>query len=174
MAEGILPSWSNTLVEFLQLELAGRRPGIIALFGGLSNEPDLWQRLGPELRKAGWTTALFHFDLTHHSMQAFAADESRAMRGPQQVWVPDAVALDAGAVTPDWVLVPGLAFSPTLGTRLGRGGGFYDRYLSAAPSATQFLGVCFECQLADPVPAGPHDLRVPRICTERGCLTMET
>lgn len=60
----------------------------------------------------------------------------------------------------DFVIVPGLAFTPT-GDRLGYGAGFYDRFLPqvAAPNA----GVCFAEQLVDALPVAPHDVRVQRV-----------
>ena len=60
----------------------------------------------------------------------------------------------------DFVVVPGLAFTPD-GRRLGYGGGFYDRFLPtvAAPNA----GVCFTEQLLDEIPTEPHDIRVQRV-----------
>lgn len=70
------------------------------------------------------------------------------------------------ASAPDLVLVPGLAFD-LAGVRLGRGKGFYDRWLGANPAAKS-LGVCFKCQLLENLPAEPHDVRVDAILTEEG------
>ena len=81
--------------------------------------------------------------------------------------VGDGVA-DAGAL--DLVLGPGLAFDPE-GRRLGRGGGFYDRFLPRAASAVR-IGVCWSGQVVDRVPSGEGDERVHMLVTEdglRGC-----
>lgn len=72
------------------------------------------------------------------------------------------------AEAPDLVLVPGLAFDAT-GARLGRGKGFYDRWLAANPS-TQSIGICFKCQLLAGLPFEAHDARVSAIVTEEGIL----
>ncbi len=69
------------------------------------------------------------------------------------------------AGTPDVSLVPGLAFDPATGARLGFGGGYYDRYL-AAHRATVAVGLAFESQLAADLPAEEHDRRVAAIVTE--------
>ena len=60
----------------------------------------------------------------------------------------------------DFVVVPGLAFTPD-GRRLGYGAGFYDRFLPTvdAPNA----GVCFTEQLLDDLPTEPHDVRVQHV-----------
>jgi 5-formyltetrahydrofolate cyclo-ligase len=55
------------------------------------------------------------------------------------------------------VLVPGLAFDAA-GGRLGRGGGFYDRFLTGVSCPT--VGVCHRCQIVPSVPADPHDRQV--------------
>lgn len=62
----------------------------------------------------------------------------------------------------DLVLVPGLAFTRA-GERLGRGGGFYDRFLALPGLAARRAGVCFSAQLLDALPAEPHDARVEAV-----------
>ncbi len=53
------------------------------------------------------------------------------------------------------VLLPGLAFDPT-GRRLGYGGGFYDRFLSAEPHPT--IALCFDFQLLEHLDTEEHDI----------------
>jgi len=65
------------------------------------------------------------------------------------------------------VLVPGLAFGRD-GTRLGRGGGYFDRLLPRLRARR--VGACFALQLFDTVPTEPHDARVDAVVTEEGCL----
>jgi 5-formyltetrahydrofolate cyclo-ligase len=67
------------------------------------------------------------------------------------------------------ILVPGVAFTRA-GQRLGRGGGYYDRLLSALPAKAVRLGVCFELQIVDELPSEPHDMRVDGVVTEREVL----
>jgi len=63
------------------------------------------------------------------------------------------------------VLVPGIAFTES-GARLGRGGGFYDRFLPRAPRALR-IGVAFEAQIVESIPLESHDEPVHVIVTER-------
>ncbi len=58
----------------------------------------------------------------------------------------------------DVALVPGVAFTKE-GARLGRGKGFYDRFLSNLPQAYK-RGVCFPYQIVDALPCEEHDLKV--------------
>ena len=70
----------------------------------------------------------------------------------------------AEALTPDWLLVPLLAFDRA-GRRLGYGGGYYDRTLAALPGAVA-IGCAHAAQELDEVPAGPDDARLTAIATE--------
>ena len=56
------------------------------------------------------------------------------------------------------ILVPGLLFSAD-GKRLGRGKGFYDRYIAAIPAEKKALlcGIGFSFQLASDIPVESHD-----------------
>jgi len=69
--------------------------------------------------------------------------------------------------TLDVVIVPGVAFDRS-GARLGRGGGFYDRFLKSLPDGTMRVGACFSVQLLEEIPTDPHDLAVGLIVTESG------
>ena len=60
----------------------------------------------------------------------------------------------------DVVLVPGMAFDGK-GNRLGRGKGYYDRFLSSLSFPRPLLiGVCFDFQKVDVVPTEPCDVSV--------------
>ena len=69
--------------------------------------------------------------------------------------------------TPDVVLVPGLAVSPT-GLRLGRGGGSYDRALTRVPVGTFTCVLLHDDEVGLDVPAAPHDRPVTAVATPRG------
>lgn len=65
----------------------------------------------------------------------------------------------------DLLLIPGLAFTRE-GCRLGRGGGFYDRFLARVhPRATK-IGICFHVQLRAALPLEIHDHQVDYVVTE--------
>jgi 5-formyltetrahydrofolate cyclo-ligase len=66
----------------------------------------------------------------------------------------------------DVIVVPGLGFDRE-GTRLGRGGGHYDRTLSRLPASLVRVGFCFDVQVVERVPRGPHDHPVDVIVTDQ-------
>jgi 5-formyltetrahydrofolate cyclo-ligase len=63
----------------------------------------------------------------------------------------------------DLVIVPGIAFDRKM-NRLGRGKGYYDRFLSTL-KATK-IGVCFDFQLLDNIPTDAHDVKMDMIVSE--------
>ena len=64
----------------------------------------------------------------------------------------------------DLIFVPGLMFGIN-GSRLGRGKGYYDRFLANMDAVK--IGVCFEHNLRDELPEEPHDIRMDGILTEK-------
>jgi 5-formyltetrahydrofolate cyclo-ligase len=67
----------------------------------------------------------------------------------------------------DLVIVPGLGFSPA-GFRLGRGLGFYDRFLAQGDFIGRSCGLAFEEQVIDELPTLDHDIPLSMLVTERG------
>lgn len=77
----------------------------------------------------------------------------------------------AGTIVPlgviDMVVVPGLAFDRR-GYRVGRGRGFYDRFLSQRDFEGIRCGLCFQEQLQhETIQAEPHDIPMDLIITDR-------
>lgn len=56
----------------------------------------------------------------------------------------------------DCAVIPGMAFDAQ-GHRLGRGRGYYDRFLAQAAGVHK-IGLCFPFQLLDSIPAEPTDV----------------
>ncbi len=64
----------------------------------------------------------------------------------------------------DLVVVPGVAFDKK-NIRLGRGHGYYDRFLSGLPKTTKTIGLAFDFQVVEDLPQDPHDIPVWKIIT---------
>lgn len=63
----------------------------------------------------------------------------------------------------DCIVTPGLAFDAK-GNRLGKGGGFYDKFLNRAVNAVK-IALAFDEQIVENVPIEPHDVKVDFILT---------
>ncbi|NLW57095.1 MAG: 5-formyltetrahydrofolate cyclo-ligase [Firmicutes bacterium] len=68
----------------------------------------------------------------------------------------------------DLFFVPGLAFD-LQGRRLGRGAGYYDRYL--ARSVAVKIGLAYELQVTPCLPAEAHDISMDLVITEERIIT---
>lgn len=69
----------------------------------------------------------------------------------------------------DFMIVPALAFDRR-GHRLGRGAGFYDRFLAQDALRAAVCGLSFGEQLVDQLPNHPHDQPVEILVTDREVL----
>ncbi len=99
---------------------------------------------------------------------AWAVDTGRLAPGRFGVLEPLGPQLGPTAVgTADVVVVPALAVAPD-GTRLGRGGGYYDRALRYVRDDAVVVAVVFDDELVRELPAEPHDLRVSAVVTPAG------
>lgn len=74
---------------------------------------------------------------------------------------PEAVLLDYDELK--LVIIPGVAFDEK-GNRLGHGAGYYDRFLSKTPNAFK-LGLAYDFQVVQALPAERHDIKINGILT---------
>lgn len=81
----------------------------------------------------------------------------RGRHGMQEPVKGQAVVPDAQ----DLILVPALAYTPS-GERLGRGKGYYDRFLASHPDVLS-IGLCRSSQLLQSIPTEPWDYRVSKV-----------
>jgi 5-formyltetrahydrofolate cyclo-ligase len=98
----------------------------------------------------------------------WAVDTGRLAPGRFGLLEPVGPRLGATAVgTADVVVVPAVAIARD-GIRLGRGGGYYDRALRHARPGAVLVGVVFDDELLEELPAEAHDLRVSAVVTPSG------
>jgi 5-formyltetrahydrofolate cyclo-ligase len=97
-----------------------------------------------------------------------------------RVWDPDtplypsgfgtlAPADDAPEAIPDIMFLPLLAFDGR-GTRLGYGGGHYDRTIASLPRRPRLVGLAFAAQELAEIPREPHDIPLDAVVTEDGVM----
>ena len=89
------------------------------------------------------------------------------VKGIYDIWTPPKTSPE---VTPDVLLVPMVAFGPS-GTRLGRGGGYYDRTIKGLRSRVQkpqVIGVAAHQQFIESLETTPHDEPLDGVMTDKG------
>jgi 5-formyltetrahydrofolate cyclo-ligase len=99
----------------------------------------------------------------------YAGRDDLLQRAPGRPPEPSTPSLGADALAKaDVIVAPALAVD-TSGTRLGQGGGWYDRALAHARPGTPVIAVVFADELYDaavrPLPRQPHDRTVDMVAT---------
>ena len=154
-ARGDLQVQSGNLAKQLRNWPLWQSSSSIAAFSALPGEPDVLDPWPDDKQIA--LPRVSGVDLAFHRV----ASRAELQAGSFGILEPSAEASPAGNEF-DLILIPGLAFDRH-GGRLGRGKGFYDRFLAAARGTR--AGVCFDDQIVGKVPTGPHDLRVDFVVT---------
>jgi len=67
----------------------------------------------------------------------------------------------------DLVVVPGLGFKPSC-YRIGRGMGFYDRFLAQGEFLGVSCGLCYDEQIVPELPVLDHDMPLGMLVSDRG------
>lgn len=73
----------------------------------------------------------------------------------------------------DLVIVPGLGFTET-GHRIGRGMGFYDRFLAQGDFLGLSCGLCFQEQIVAELPVLDHDVPLSMLVSDHGIRRFST
>lgn len=158
-------SASGTIRKFLEERPEWASASVLGLYLSLPDEPETrdlirlaWQQ--------GKTVALPKTDIRH------GLTWWEIQPGPlptlETLWEPlpgkhRAVSLE----TIEGFCVPGRAFDPQ-GTRLGRGGGHYDRALGQRSRRAWVTGLFFGIQEMAHLPREEHDASLPHVVTELG------
>ena len=151
----------------LREQPAWKNAGAVLLFAPLPEEPDLWPLLAEALA-AGKIAALPRYHPAEKNYVACRVQNVRSdiVIGQFGIREPAARCPEILLNRFDLILVPGVAFD-WHGRRLGRGKGFYDRFLAGTRGVK--CGTAFDEQMVNEVPAGPSDARMNFMLTpQRG------
>lgn len=139
----------------------------ISVFSPIAGEPDFVEFLETEMNEGKRLlfpkTDMAHMELTFYQVSDF---KEMVEVPPFGIREPDPTLHES--VDPediDLVLVPGLAFDSNR-RRLGRGKGFYDRFLMSTDAFA--LGVFYSFQEVQHVPAAHWDVCMNAILTDKG------
>lgn len=136
------------------------RAKVVALFASLKDEPltaptlERWSRFKRIVlpRVEGDIMRFYDYDpasMNDSGSFGISEPEATALCRPEEI---------------DFIIVPGVAFTAA-GMRLGRGKGFYDKYLSQPGFRGVKAGVCYAHQLVGELPVEPHDVFMDYVVT---------
>lgn len=148
-------SQSAAILEQLEQMQCFREAKTVLLYYPINNEVDVL----PLFKKYKHTKTLL-LPVSHRREMTVSPYEGndKMHRGKFHIPEPTTPAYE-GEI--DLIVVPAVAFDKT-GLRLGRGGGYYDKFLKKHTRA-MLIGVGYDFQLVDQVPAERHDQKVHRI-----------
>lgn len=137
------------------------RAKVVALFASLKDEPltaptlERWSRFKRIVlpRVEGDIMRFYDYDpasMNDSGSFGISEPEATALCRPEEI---------------DFIIVPGVAFTAA-GMRLGRGKGFYDKYLSQPGFRGVKAGICYAHQLVGELPVEPHDVFMDYVVTD--------
>ena len=147
---------SSSVCEALRKHISASGARVVALFAPLPDEPQIWP-LVEELS----SRMLVVLPRIESEVMRFYPYSGVVLPGAYGIMEPsanDAVA----SCDIDLIVVPGVAFTEN-GARMGRGKGFYDRYLSLEDFRGVKIGVCYRVQVVDAIPLEEHDVKMDRV-----------
>ena len=144
---------SALIIAQIEQMSAFRNAQTVMLYYPIHSEVDLRPLLA---KYEGQKT--FLLPITHRHSMEVRPYEGEEMMGKGRFGVPEPqTPTYKGSI--DLILVPGVVFDNRC-HRIGRGGGYYDKFLSEHPRATK-IGVCYDFQLKQHTI--PHSWREPRM-----------
>ena len=157
LSEQQLAEKSARLCDNLTSCIEALRPSVLALFSPLSDEVDIASLMNhfscrivlPRVAAEGVEMDFYDYLPDEVTSGAYGIAEPQ---GSEPCGVGDI----------DVMVVPGVAFTAD-GARLGRGKGYYDRYMSRPDFRAYTIGVCYDHQICENLPVEPHDCCVDRV-----------
>ena len=141
----------------------------VALFAPLPSEPDvhpLIEEAWAHGKRVVLPLTIKHGAVAELDWHEVTSWDDVVVPGPFGVREPDPLRCTRVKATEvNCAFVPGVAFDAE-GYRLGRGGGFYDSFLSRVPATLPRIGLFFSTQKVESVPRENHDQRLQSMITE--------
>jgi len=163
----VLGERARAVADHLMAAPEIRRAATVAAYVSVSSEPGTGPLLD-RLRESGKRVILPLLQPDNDLDWAAYDGPGELHTARRGLLEPAGAALGRDALsTADAVLVPGLAVGRD-GTRLGRGGGSYDRALARVPAGTFVCVLLNSEEVLETVPQDTHDRPVSAVATEQG------
>ncbi len=149
---------SRKIVEQIERMQCWKDAKTVMIYYPIHNEVDLRHLVH---KYAQEKTFLLPATVGNHQIEVRVYEPNRPLlKGRFSIPEPDTEVWKGGI---DLILVPGVAFNKDK-IRLGRGGGYYDRFLKHYSNSIK-IGVCYDFQLHDDLPSQYFDIRMNRVVT---------
>lgn len=148
---------STMLALAIMLHPAVRAARAVALFSPLPDEPQISEIIELIARERAVLLPRVEGDV----MRFYPYSSNAMSKGAYGIMEP----MDGEPFSPceiDVMVVPGVAFT-TDGKRMGRGKGFYDKYMSQEGFRAHKIGVCYAEQILPSLPREPHDVSMDEV-----------
>ena len=148
---------STAICHSLKAHIAVTGARVVALFSPLPDEPRIW----PLVEDLSKSMAVLLPRIEGDVMNFYCYSPGSMSSGAFGILEP----VGGEPVAPyeiDVMVVPGVAFTAT-GERMGRGKGFYDKYMSLKEFRAVKIGVCYDVQLVDVLPTEIHDVKIDSV-----------
>ena len=152
---------AQRVVALVDRELAEREAGVLAMFYPLADEIDILP-LAERATAMGWRVVMPRMASGEEpQMEFYDFVEEQMTEGKMGVIEPQSKEpIEVEAI--DLMIVPGVAFTAD-GARLGRGKGYYDRYMARSGFRAYTVGVGYAHQILTALPQEVHDRRVDMV-----------
>jgi 5-formyltetrahydrofolate cyclo-ligase len=171
MSSALCAEASLVICQTAANQPAFRESRCVALFAPLPSEPDihpLVEEAWAQGKRVVLPLMIRHGSTPKLDWHEVTSWDDVVVPGPFGLREPDPLRCRRVPIVElDCVFVPGVAFDDK-GFRLGRGGGYYDSFLSSAPVTLPCIGLMFSLQKVPLVPREPHDQSLRRMITEEG------
>ena len=148
---------SAAICRSLKAHIAVTGARVVALFSPLPDEPRIWP-LVEELSKS----MLVLLPRVEGDVMNFYCYSPRSMSSGAFGVMEPVGGEPVASYEIDVMVVPGVAFTAK-GERMGRGKGFYDKYMSLKDFRAVKIGVCYDVQLVDVLPTEIHDVKMDSV-----------
>lgn len=148
---------SAAICRSLKAHIAVTGARVVALFSPLPDEPRIWP-LVEELSKS----MLVLLPRVEGDVMNFYCYSPRSMSSGAFGIMEPVGGEPVASYEIDVMVVPGVAFTAK-GERMGRGKGFYDKYMSLKDFRAVKIGVCYDVQLVDVLPTEIHDVKMDSV-----------
>jgi len=140
----------------------------IALFAALPSEPDLSTLPALFPARTFCYPRVAKTEMTFHRV---ADAQTEMIPGPWGLREPSPTLPEIPPHKLDLILCPGMAFTRDC-KRLGKGGGYYDRFLASLQPRPHCIGVTFAVFLFDEIPIENHDTLMNAVVCENGLFSV--